>query len=158
MWPQAVGKELFNNVTPPNDRSSLGKGRNIGIGRTTFKCDLHRMVQWSHGTTQRVGSLATDISCLLHRHPTIEPVAITPAYPLVPHSMGKPRPTPEATRVKSDATKLSDMGALRPFKLNLLILVVQLIVLSKDICCRTAPQEVTTQINLLIWMIAFGVS
>jgi hypothetical protein len=58
----------------------------------------------------------------------------------------------------SDATKLSDVGALRPFKLNLLILVVQLIVLSKDICCRTAPQEVTTQINLLIWMIAFGVS
>jgi hypothetical protein len=41
--------------------------------------------------------------------------------------------------VKSDATKLSSESTLEPHKLNLLILVVQLIVLSKDIYSRMAP-------------------
>jgi hypothetical protein len=41
--------------------------------------------------------------------------------------------------VKSDATKLSSEGTLKPLKLNLLILVVQLVVPSKDICSRMAP-------------------
>jgi hypothetical protein len=76
---------------------------------------------------------------LLHGHPAIEPVAIPPARPLVPHSRVKPRSTPKETRVKSDTTKLSSEGTFRPLKLNLLILVVQLIVLSEDICTRTTP-------------------
>jgi hypothetical protein len=73
---------------------------------------------------------------LLHEHLAIEPVAIPPTRPVVPHNRGKPQPTPKVTRVKSDASKLSGEGTLRPHKLSLLILVVQLIVLSEDICSR----------------------
>jgi hypothetical protein len=76
---------------------------------------------------------------LLHGHPTIELLAIPPAHPLVPHSRGKPRSTTKTTRVKSDATKLSSKGTVGTLKLNLLILIVQLIVLSEDICIRTTP-------------------
>jgi hypothetical protein len=123
----------------PDDRSRVDKSHNIGVCRTTFNCNLYRIIQRNHTTTQWVGPLATDIRCLLHGHPTVELVAIPPTCPLVPHGGGKPRPTPEATRVKSDAAKLSDEGTLGPLKLNHLILVVQLIVLSEDICCRTAP-------------------
>jgi hypothetical protein len=41
--------------------------------------------------------------------------------------------------VKSDVAKLSGEGTLGPHKLNLLILVVQLVVLSEDICSTMAP-------------------
>jgi hypothetical protein len=129
----------------PNDQSSFGKSRNIGVLRTTFKCDLRRIVQWNHSTTQRVGSLVADINCLLHRQSAIEPVAIPPIHPHVPHSRGKPRPTPKATRVKSDAAKLRGEGTLGLHKFNLLILVVQLIVLNKNIYSRMVP----TRSNIL---------
>jgi hypothetical protein len=41
--------------------------------------------------------------------------------------------------VKSDATKLGSEGSFRSLKMNLLVLVVQLIVLSEDICSGPTP-------------------
>jgi hypothetical protein len=59
-------------------------------------------------------------------------------------------------RVKSDATKLSGKGTFGTLKLNLLILIVQLVVLSEDICSRTTPigsnnLDKLTDMDNIIW-------
>jgi hypothetical protein len=155
-WPQVASEELFNSTMDPNDSSSLDKSCNIGTSRTTFKCDSHRIVQQNHSTTQWVGPIIADVSRLLHGHPVREPVIIPPARPLVPHNRGKPQPTTKMIRVKSDATKLSGKGTFGTLKLNLLILIVQLVVLSEDICSRTTPigsnnLDKLTDMDNIIW-------
>jgi hypothetical protein len=70
---------------------------------------------------------------VLRRHPAIEGVTIPTAHPFVPHIRGKLRPTSKLRRVKRNTAKLGGESSLRPLKMNFLVLVVQLIVMSKNI-------------------------
>jgi hypothetical protein len=95
------------------------------------------MVQQSHRRAQWIASLVSGIVRLLHRHLAIEPVTIPAATPFVPHSGGKPRPTSKPRGVKRNATKLGGESSIASCKMNFLVLVVQLIVMSEDIGSRT---------------------
>jgi hypothetical protein len=74
---------------------------------------------------------------LLRRHLIIEPVTIPTDRPFIPRSRGKLRPTSKPGRVKRDTTKLHGKSSLGPFKMNFLVLVAKLVVMSKNICCGT---------------------
>jgi hypothetical protein len=91
-----------------------------------------------------------NISYLLRRHLAIKPIVSPAACPLVPHSVGKHRPPSIVSGIKGNAAKLCSEGSLATFKMNLLVLIMQFIVLSKHISSQTAPQEMIAQINLLI--------
>jgi hypothetical protein len=58
------------------------------------------------------------------------------ARPLVPHNEGKLRPPSGVAWVKGDTSKLRGEGSLAPLKMNLFVLIVQLIMLSEDIHSR----------------------
>jgi hypothetical protein len=75
----------------------------------------------------------------LGRYSAIELVAILAAYPLVPHSRGKLYPIPKPRRVKRDTTKLGGKSSLGPLKMNFLVLVVRLRVMSEHICSQLTP-------------------
>jgi hypothetical protein len=66
-------------------------------------------------------------------HLAIEPVTIPTAHPFVPHSRGKLHPTSKPRGVERNTAKLGGESGLAPFKMNFLVLVVQLIVMSKSI-------------------------
>jgi hypothetical protein len=76
---------------------------------------------------------------LLRRHLGVELIAILATCPLIPHSGSKLHPPSVATGVKGDTTKLCSEGSLASLKMNLLVLIVHLIVLSEDIGSWTAP-------------------
>jgi hypothetical protein len=85
-WAEVMPRAVWSH----NITIYRGTNCNLGVCRTTLKCDLRRIVQQSHSTAQRIGSLATDISCFLQVHPAIELVSIPPAHPLVRHNRGTP--------------------------------------------------------------------
>jgi hypothetical protein len=72
-------------------------------------------------------------------HLAVQPIAIPVACPLVPHSGSKLCLPSIANGVKGDTVKLCNEGSLASLKMNLLVLIVQLIVLSEDIGSWTAP-------------------
>jgi hypothetical protein len=72
-------------------------------------------------------------------HLAVQPIAIPAACPLVPHSGSKLCLPSIVTGVKGDTAKLCNKGSLTSLKMNLLVLIVQLIVLSEDIGSWTAP-------------------
>jgi hypothetical protein len=69
-------------------------------------------------------------------HPTIELVTIPAARPLILRSGGKPHPTSKLGWMKRYTTKLRSESSFRPFKMNLFVLIVQLIVMGENICSR----------------------
>jgi hypothetical protein len=80
-----------------------------------------------------------NISHLLCGHLAIEPVTILATCPFVPHSGGELRLISKMCGMKRDTTELGDEGNFGSLKMNLLVLVVQLIVPSKDIQSRLTP-------------------
>jgi hypothetical protein len=68
----------------------------------------------------------------------VEPIANLAAHPLVHHGGDKPRPPSLATGMEGNAAELHSEGSLASFKMNLLVLIMQLIVLSEYISSRTA--------------------
>jgi hypothetical protein len=97
------------------------------------------MIQWSHHQSQQITSLATAIGRPLGRHSAIESVAIPVTCPLVPHTRGKLHLISKPRKVKRDTTKLGSKSSLEALKMNFLVLVVQLIVMSEHIRSRMTP-------------------
>jgi hypothetical protein len=69
-------------------------------------------------------------------HSAVEPVTIPTASPLVPHSGGKPCSTSKPRGVKRNIAKLGGESSITSYKMNFLVLVVQLIVMSEYISSR----------------------
>jgi hypothetical protein len=91
------------------------------------------MAQRGHRRLQRIIPLATNISHLFQRHLTIEPITIPAACPLVLQSGGTPHLPSIGSGVVGNAAKLCSEGRLTPFKMNLLVLIMQLVMLSEYI-------------------------
>jgi hypothetical protein len=78
------------------------------------------------------------------------------ASPLVPHTGSKLHPPSVAVGVKGDTAKLCSEGSIASLKMNLIVLIVQLIVLCEDIGGWTAPTgsdspDKLTDLNDSIW-------
>jgi hypothetical protein len=69
----------------------------------------------------------------------IEPIASPATRSLVPYRGGKPRPPSIATEMECNTTKLHREGSLASFNVNLLVLIMQLVVLSKYISSWMTP-------------------
>jgi hypothetical protein len=79
-----------------------------------------------------------NISHLYQRHLTIEPIPIPASCPLVLQSRRNPHPRSIASGVEGNAAKLHSEGSLAPFKMNLLVLTMQLVMLSEYISTQKA--------------------
>jgi hypothetical protein len=60
-------------------------------------------------------------------------MAIAAAGPLVPHNDGMLRPPSITARVKGDTSKLRGQGSLASLKMNVHVLIVQVIMLGEDV-------------------------
>jgi hypothetical protein len=77
-------------------------------------------------------------------------MAIPTTSPFVPRGLSKPGAISKSRWMKGYASKLHSELSLGPLKMNLLVLIMQLIVMRKNSALGQPPQEVTAQINLLI--------
>jgi hypothetical protein len=80
-----------------------------------------------------------NVGHLLCGHIAIEPATIPTIYLFVPDSGGELRPISKMSGMKRDTPELSSEGSFRPLKMNLLVLVLQLVVPSEDIYSRPTP-------------------
>jgi hypothetical protein len=94
------------------------------------------MDQTSHSRIQRINLLALKILALFRRYLATEPMAIPPTSPLVPRSQSKPSVISKSRQVKGYACKLCSELSLGSLKMNLLVLIMQLIVMSENISVR----------------------
>jgi hypothetical protein len=76
---------------------------------------------------------------VLRGYLAIEPVTIPPTCPFFSHSGGELRPISKMSVMKRNTTKLGGEGSFGSHEMNLLVLVVQLVVPSEDICSRPTP-------------------
>jgi hypothetical protein len=93
--PQAASKRFLDHIATPDERSRLSKSHKISVLRTVGRRNFHQIVQFRHFRAQWIGSCASKISCMLQRHPIVDPITIPVARSFIPHSGGKPRAIPK---------------------------------------------------------------
>jgi hypothetical protein len=81
--------------------------------------------------------LAPNIGYRLRRHLAIEPIASPAAHPHVPQSGGKPRPPSVVIGMKGNTVELRNESSLASFKMNILELIMQLVMLSEYVNSQT---------------------
>jgi hypothetical protein len=112
---------------------------------TSLSSGLHsngaskKIVQLSHHRAQWIVSLATNISHLFYGHLVIEPITILATRPFIRHSRGELRPISKMSGMKINTAELGGEVSFGSLKMNLLVLVVQLIMPRKDIRSRPIP-------------------
>jgi hypothetical protein len=73
----------------------------------------------------------------VNRNPAVKPTIGLANRPLVLHGRGNRRPTTVEAEMKRNTTELGTEGVVTPFKSNLLLLVMQLVIFHEDISNRS---------------------